>query len=225
MTTATMDTRPDCLEFKVIGTAVRARGSRLRLKAPFISHLDGQGFAKLIASGWVPVDLLVGMSIGVRHGDSLSHVRKFSRNTEISGLSDLVRAVRSDARRQLQSHGAERGGNALIMPPGGTLRVWKETCTRPAGNEEELAFHDHLAEATFVGGTVAQFEALPRKRTLSVMPLGARGGGPAGRPAPAAAIPGEMPGAVPVSGRRERRADRLGLRATGRPGGDTGGSS
>ena len=211
VTMAAMDTEPDCLEFKVIGTAVRARGSQIRLKSPFTSHLDGHGFAKLLAAGWVPVELLVGMSIGVRHDDSFSAARKFSsRNTEISGLSDLVRAVRADARRQLQLHGAERGGNALIMAAGGTLRVWKETCTRSAGDDDELAFHDHLAESTLVGSTVAQFEARPRKKTLPVMHLGTRGGEPPGRPAPAPGSYGDRPGAVHVSGGEERRAERLG---------------
>ncbi|MEE4542740.1 heavy metal-binding domain-containing protein [Streptomyces sp. V4-01] len=185
VSTAPMDAEPECTEFTVIGTAVRARGSKLRLRTPFTSHLDGHGFAKLLAAGWVPVELLVGMSIGVRHDDSFSRVpRLSSRNTEISGLSQLVRTVRADARRQLQVHGAERGGNALITAADGTLRVWKELCTQSSGGDDELTFHDHLAESTLVGSTVARFEAPPRRTTLTVMPLGPRGGGPDGRVPP-----------------------------------------
>lgn len=210
VTMAAMDAQPGCLEFKVVGTAVRARESRLHLKAPFTSHLDGHGFAKLLATGWVPVELLVGMSIGVRHDDSYSHVRKFSRNTEVSGLSDLVRAVRSDARRQLQLHGARRGGNALILASGGTLRVWQETCMRSAGNEDELAFRDHLAESTLTGSTIAQFRALPRGKTLPVVPLGDGGRAAYGRPVPAAGSYGGGVGAQRVSGRQQPRGDRLG---------------
>ncbi|WP_069463053.1 hypothetical protein [Actinacidiphila rubida] len=193
VTTAPLAAQPDCLEFKVIGTAVRARGSRVRLTTPFTSHLDGHGFAKLLAAGWVPVELLVGMSIGVRHDDSFSRSRKLSsRNSEISGLSDLVRAVRADARRQLQLHGAERGGNGLILADGGAVRVWKEICTRSTGGDDELSFHDHLAETTLTGSTIAQFDAPPpKKRTLQVLPLGARGGEPHSRPAAAAGSDGQ----------------------------------
>src|SRR5581483_10980375 len=66
LTVAPFPAQPNCLEFKVIGTAVRARGE-VRPPHPFTSHLDGRGFAKLVAAGWVPVELLVGMSVGVRH--------------------------------------------------------------------------------------------------------------------------------------------------------------
>jgi hypothetical protein len=175
LTMAPLEVQPDCTEFKVIGTAVRARGSH-RVRRPFTSHLDGYGFAKLIGAGWVPVELLVGMSIGVRHDDYASRSGRFSsRNTEISGWSELVRAVRSDARRQLRLHGAPRGGNGLIMADS-TLRVWEETCLRAVRTGEGAELHDHLAESTMVGSTIAQFEIRgKRPRTLSVMPLGDRG--------------------------------------------------
>jgi uncharacterized protein YbjQ (UPF0145 family) len=172
---APMEAQPDCLEFKVIGTAVRAHGSRGGLRQPFTSHLDGHGFAKLLGAGWVPVELLVGMSIGVRHDDFWSRSPKFSsRNTELSGLSRLVQAVRSDARRQLRLHAGERGGDALLMS-GGTLRVWKETCMRAVGTGGDAELHDHLAESTMVGSTIAQFGTPRRPKTLSVMPLGSGG--------------------------------------------------
>ena len=66
------------LEFKAIGTAIRApgvgpvstwksrRGHRHR---PFTSDLSGQDFAKLIMKGWVPAGLALGISIGSRHDD------------------------------------------------------------------------------------------------------------------------------------------------------------
>src|SRR6201982_1513439 len=69
------------LEFKAIGTAVRApgvepvsswpaRGGRHR--RPFTSDLSGQDFAKLIMKGWVPAGLALGISIGSRHDDWLT---------------------------------------------------------------------------------------------------------------------------------------------------------
>jgi uncharacterized protein YbjQ (UPF0145 family) len=59
------------LEFKAIGTAVRAPGG-VPLKRPFTSDLSGQDFAKLIMADWVPVGLALGISIGARHDDWLT---------------------------------------------------------------------------------------------------------------------------------------------------------
>ncbi|MFJ2958661.1 heavy metal-binding domain-containing protein [Streptomyces sp. NPDC087270] len=161
----------NCLEFKVIGTAVRARGNH-HVEQPFTSHLDGQGFAKLIGAGWVPVELLVGMSIGVRHDDYRTASQTFSwSNIEVSGWSDLVHAVRSDARQQLRAQSSRRGGDGVIMADS-ELRVWAESCLRSGSSDQE----DHVAEATMIGTSVARFHVREEPpRTLSVMPLGDRG--------------------------------------------------
>jgi uncharacterized protein YbjQ (UPF0145 family) len=50
------------LAFRVRGTAVRAHG-RVRPLRPFSSDLSAQEFAKLIEAGWVPVELVLGVSI------------------------------------------------------------------------------------------------------------------------------------------------------------------
>src|SRR5277367_2496557 len=68
------------LEFKAIGTAIRAPGvppmsawSKTRgHKEPFTSDLSGQDFVKLIMKGWVPAGLVLGISIGSRHDDWLT---------------------------------------------------------------------------------------------------------------------------------------------------------
>ena len=173
LTMAPFIAQPNCLEFKVIGTAVRAQGPN-RPRHPFTSHLDGQGFAKLLASGWVPVELLVGMSIGVRHDDYRTQSQTYSwRNVEVTGWSELVHGVRADARRQLQRQGARQGGDGIILA-NSSLRVWREGCIRGRGTGSEQ--EDHVAESTMVATTIARFttrEAAPR--TLSVMPLGNRG--------------------------------------------------
>ena len=164
----------NCLEFKVIGTAVRARGPQHTAR-PFTCHLDGQGFAKLLGTGWVPVELLVGMSVGVRHDDYRTRSQTYSwSNVEVSGWSDLVHAVRSDARDQLRAQGAERGGDGVIMADS-QLRVWSEGCLR-ARNRSDSEQEDHVAESTMVGTTVARFRVREQPPpTLSVMPLGDRG--------------------------------------------------
>jgi hypothetical protein len=174
LTMAPFIAQPNCLEFQVIGTAVRARGSS-RPKQPFTSHLDGQGFAKLLGAGWVPVELLVGMSIGVRHDDYRTRSQTYSwGNVEVSGWSELVHGVRSDARWQLQLQGAKQGGDGIIMADS-ALRVWKESCSR-ARNSGSSEQEDHVAESTMVGTTIARFRARQQPpRTLPVMPLGDRG--------------------------------------------------
>lgn len=167
--------QPNCLEFKVIGTAVRAHGP-VRPSTPFTSHLDGQGFAKLVMAGWVPVELLVGMSIGVRHDDYRTQSQTYSwQNVEVAGWSQLVHDVRADARVQLQRQGARQGGDGVILA-NGTLRVWRESCIRATSQGPSSEQEDHVAEATMVGTTIARFEARrARPATLTVMPLGNRG--------------------------------------------------
>jgi uncharacterized protein YbjQ (UPF0145 family) len=174
LTMAPFTGQPNCFEFKVIGTAVRAEGS-YHSERPFTSHLDGQGFAKLLGAGWVPVELLVGMSIGVRHDDYRTRSQSYSwSNVEVGGWSELVNAVRSDARRQLQLQGAGKGGDGVIMADS-QLRVWAEGCLR-ARNRSNSEQEDHVAESTMVGTTVARFRARQQPpRTLTVMPLGDRG--------------------------------------------------
>ncbi|QIQ03456.1 heavy metal-binding domain-containing protein [Streptomyces liangshanensis] len=172
-TMAPFPSQPNCLEFKVIGTAVRARGE-VRAPRPFTCHLDGQGFAKLVAAGWVPVELLVGMSIGVRHDDFGTRSQAFSwNNTEVGAWSELVGDVRADARHQLELQGTRAGGDGVVLASG-DLRIWRESCVRASryGTEAE----DHVAESTMIGTTIARFRTrAERPPTLAVMPLGRRG--------------------------------------------------
>src|SRR4029077_3161588 len=48
------------MEFTVIGTAIRRPGGPA-LGAPFMSHLDGVAFSKLLHGGYVPVALVIGI--------------------------------------------------------------------------------------------------------------------------------------------------------------------
>ncbi|OLZ68911.1 hypothetical protein AV521_19150 [Streptomyces sp. IMTB 2501] len=167
LTMAPFAAQPNCLEFKVIGTAVRAAGT-VRAPQPFTCHLDGQGFAKLVTAGWVPVELLYGMSVGVRHDDYTTRAQTRSwSNTEVSGWSELVQAVRSDARAHLRAQSGRRGGDGVILAAG-RLRIWGESCMRSGNNDQK----DHVAEATLLGTTVARFTVREQpSRTLTVMPL------------------------------------------------------
>lgn len=182
LTMAPFPAAANCLEFKVIGTAVRAAGP-VRPPRPFTSHLDGQGFAKLVTAGWVPVALLVGMSIGVRHDDYRTRRQTYSwSNQEMDGWTALVHHVRADARAQLSRQGAECGDGVILA--GNDLRVWEERCLRSGQNNEQT---DHIAESTLVGTAIARFATAPTApRTLTIMPLNGGGDRLRRRPARAA---------------------------------------
>ncbi len=89
------------VEFRATGTAIRAPGG-IRLNEPFTSDLTGQEFAKLIMAGSVPVSLVLGISIGVRHDDWLTagQSRWATGNVEVSGYTELVNRTRRDARER-----------------------------------------------------------------------------------------------------------------------------
>ena len=116
------------LEFKAIGTAVRAPGGAA-LREPFTSDLSGQDFAKLIMAGWVPAGLVLGISVGARHDDwlTVSQTRWGAGNAEVPGYTDLVNATRHDARHQLERdvarHRRRRRGAAADEHAGRRARV------------------------------------------------------------------------------------------------------
>jgi uncharacterized protein YbjQ (UPF0145 family) len=139
------------LEFKAIGTAVRAPGAK-PARHPFTSDLSGQDFAKLIADGAVPVALVLGISIGARHDDwvTRNQTRWTSGNTEVSGYTQLVNLTRHDARHQLardvRAHGAEG-----VVIQSMEMRIGEQECPAQDGAR------DHLAEVTIVGTAVTHF--------------------------------------------------------------------
>jgi uncharacterized protein YbjQ (UPF0145 family) len=155
------------LEFKAIGTAVRAPGG-VRLRAPFTSDLTGQDFAKLILAGWVPVGLVLGISVGARHDDwaTVSQTRWSAGNTEVSGYTDLVNATRHDARHQLEQDVARHGADGVVLQQM-DIRVGEHECPVQEGRR------DHVLEATIIGTAIAHFgrKRGPVKPPLAIMSL------------------------------------------------------
>jgi uncharacterized protein YbjQ (UPF0145 family) len=156
------------LEFKAIGTAVRAPGAA-PLRQPFTSDLSGQDFAKLIADGAVPVGLVLGISIGARHDDWLTRTqtRWTSGNTEVAAYTELVNLTRHDARDQLardvNSHGAEG-----VVIQSMEMRIGEQECPAQEGAR------DHLAEVTFIGTAITHFARSARsaeRPSLAVLSL------------------------------------------------------
>ncbi len=139
------------LEFKAIGTAIRAPGGP-RLREPFTSDLTGQDFAKLILAGWVPVGLVLGISIGARHDDwvTINQTRWGSGNTEVSGYTELVNHTRHDARLQLERDVARHGADGVVLQDM-SIRVGEHECPMQEGRR------DHMVEAMIIGTAIAHF--------------------------------------------------------------------
>ena len=155
------------LEFKAIGTAVRAPGG-VRLRQPFTSDLTGQDFAKLILAGWVPAGLVLGISVGARHDDwaTVSQTRWGAGNTEVSGYTDLVNATRHDARHQLEMDVARHGADGVVLQQM-NISVGEHECPVQEGRR------DHVLEATIIGTAIARFgkQRGPAKPPLAIMSL------------------------------------------------------
>ena len=144
-------------QFIVIGTAVRAPGAALGPPLPFTSDLSGQDFAKLIGMGWVPVGLVLGISIGSRHDDRGTNrqARWTSGNAEVAGWTDLVSQTRHDARRQLESDVKRLGAEGVVIATM-QMGVRQRDCPAAVGRR------DHIAEATLIGTAVARFSRASR---------------------------------------------------------------
>jgi uncharacterized protein YbjQ (UPF0145 family) len=142
------------LEFKAIGTAVRApvgQGAR-RPREPFTSDLSGQDFAKLILAGWVPAGLVLGISVGARHDDwmTVNQTRWGAGNTEVQGYTDLINATRHDARNQLERDVVRHGADGVVLQEM-NVRVGEHECPVQEGRR------DHVVEATIIGTAIAHF--------------------------------------------------------------------
>lgn len=82
------------LEFTVIGTAIRRMGGP-RLARPFMSHLDGVAFSKLLHGGYVPVGLVVGIgAVEIDPGCGTEWLLRSWNNVRIDQVSDGIEAAR-----------------------------------------------------------------------------------------------------------------------------------
>ncbi|MGH3415451.1 MAG: heavy metal-binding domain-containing protein [Actinocrinis sp.] len=140
------------MEFTALGTAVRARATTGTTK-PFTSHVTGQEFAKLVHAGYVPTGLALGISIATRHDDwrTYGQLRWTAGNQEIDGYTQLINHARHDARDQLQRDAQAHGGDGVVVDEI-DLRIREREC--PSYENQR----DHIAEAVFVGTSIARFE-------------------------------------------------------------------
>jgi uncharacterized protein YbjQ (UPF0145 family) len=160
-------------QFRAIGTAVRVPGASPGPPQPFTSDLSGQDFAKLLTTGWVPVGLVLGISIGSRHDDRTTarQARWTSGNAEVAGWTELISSSRHDARIQLESDVSRLGAEGVVIA-GMTMQVHVRDCPETVGRR------DHVVEATLIGTAIARFAPTAGPRSgpaLAIMSLGPRG--------------------------------------------------
>jgi uncharacterized protein YbjQ (UPF0145 family) len=142
------------LEFRALGTAVRAPGVVSRAQ-PFASDLSGQDFTKLVAHGYIPVGLALGVAVGYRHDDWLTggQTRFTAGNVEVAGYSELVRQMRTDARNELELDLVRMGADGVVVREISTKISERRCPIVPFGK-------DHVVEASIVGTAIAQFARL-----------------------------------------------------------------
>jgi uncharacterized protein YbjQ (UPF0145 family) len=152
-------------EFTALGTAVRAR-SRTRPARVFGTALAATDVAKLLRAGWMPTDLVFGISVAIRHDDWATRQQTSwgAGNVEVTGYTELVTHARADARQRFAAHVRATGAEGAIVSSMG-LRTWE---IEPGENHR-----DHVAEATVFGTSLVRFHAGPAvpTRSLTYLPL------------------------------------------------------
>jgi uncharacterized protein YbjQ (UPF0145 family) len=154
------------LEFKAIGTAVRAPGGTA-LRQPFTSDLSGQDFAKLIMAGWAPAGLALGISIGARHDDWLTiNQTRWGSGNAVHGYTDLVNQARHDARSQLDRDVTRIGAEGVVVK-NMDMRIRERECPMQEHRR------DHIAEVTIIGTAITKFgRSRPRRDgSLAILSL------------------------------------------------------
>ncbi len=158
------------LEVQAIGTAVRADGAT-RAPWPFTSDLSGQDFAKLLLAGWLPVGLVMGTAVLLRHDDYTTAWQTGSwTNTEVTGVTQLVTDARDRARDTLRRDAARFGAQHIVLRDL-SLSVFRQGCQ--AGREGE----DHVAQSIAWGTAIVALRhgrATDVPRPLPMLRLNAR---------------------------------------------------
>jgi uncharacterized protein YbjQ (UPF0145 family) len=148
-------------EITALGTGVHAR-SHTRPRYVFSTHLPGQDVAKLLSAGWVPVDLVFGVSVAILH--DLGQSSWVVGNDEYDGYTKLINGARADARERFARRIGTKGADGAIVSSM-ALRSW---------SMEASGGHRHrVAEASMFGTSVARFRRSTSTpaRTLTFLPL------------------------------------------------------
>jgi hypothetical protein len=129
-------------EIRLVGTALRVPGVE-PLERPFVAHLSGQAFAKLIGLGLVPVDTRIGVgAVRTYFGCAGSQKDPYMRQ-EFVQRTDAMQRCREQAIRKLTS--SEDGPELTIVG------------AAPSGPFGTRHSFDHFFEYSIVGTEVVRF--------------------------------------------------------------------
>jgi hypothetical protein len=114
----------------------------------------------------MPAAIVVGISVAIRHDDYRTRMSQgaWAGNVEVEGFTELVTAVRADARHQLERRTAHVGAEGAILDSPVQLSVHE----LEAGENHR----DHVAESSVVASAVVRFlraEVLPPVPGMVVM--------------------------------------------------------
>ena len=114
-------------EYASLGTAVRYADPAMRRRpaqTPWAATLTGEDVAAAALAGFRPAGVAFGYSLALKHEDwQLRQQRGSFANLEVTSLSELLSAARSDARRSLAREALRAGGRPATTrggPPGRT---------------------------------------------------------------------------------------------------------
>lgn len=163
-------------EFTALGTAVRSVDALLAPRPAdgvvWSTDLSAEDTAAAILSGFIPHEVVLGMSVATKHEDWQLRTQRTSwENREVDALTELIRAARNEARSRLESRATHAGGANLVVTQMSLAEFESQCSSGQEGN-------DVHAEATFVGTTllrVPRFRVSETAPVLSVMPLRDRG--------------------------------------------------
>jgi uncharacterized protein YbjQ (UPF0145 family) len=147
------------VEIRLIGTALRAPGVE-SLGRPFVAHLSGQAFAKLIGLGLVPVDTRIGVgAVRSYFGCAGSQSDPYMRQ-EFVQRTEAMQRCREQAINQLAT-----------SADGPTVTMVGATPCGPFGTKHSS---DHFFEYSLVGTEVVRFGEADQLTPRIAIGLGGR---------------------------------------------------
>ena len=142
-------------QFTATGAAVRAEGG-VRAASPFLAGVPAPDFARLLAAGWVPADVVIGTACAWRSWSSGTAPRRWDdRNRELERWTEAVQAARCEARDQAEARTARTGAAGLVH-----TEVRLAAAVRNWGPWRGTGGYC-VAEATVTGTAITPFGPVP----------------------------------------------------------------
>jgi hypothetical protein len=147
-----IDHRAD--QYQVTGTAVRSPEG----VGWFTAHLSGDEFAKLLRAGWMPVSVIAGTAVGLRH-EVIPGKRRLGaaawRNIEVETWTDVMQRTRAEARTdlsaQLKLQEADADGEVGALLASETTHTTLHSCPQGRGK-------DRMVRTTLLATAVTEVE-------------------------------------------------------------------